>query len=152
MQMIRLGRDGFVAINTEVNPSECGAAPNGQWMNDVCVDLMHFVPPHDNNGESVDDFGDELKKLWSDYGMDKTVTYNNAIKCWEANNGAIGKAGYLTDMTKLDLPECTFGMDVQKGEVTKAKYSADQIIVYDLSYPGQQQWYDRWLHPDGKMM
>ena len=139
--MLRIGREGLVVLNDKVTKDECNAATNAVWSDkrNSCFDLFHMNPPKKNMGQGIDDFGDDTKGLWSDYGMDKLATYENAAECWEANGGNMGEAGYLEDLTNLGLTKCTFGMTVKKGGVEKISDAIGKNILMDMSFPGQDQ-------------
>ncbi|ORY09175.1 hypothetical protein BCR34DRAFT_589537 [Clohesyomyces aquaticus] len=140
-QMLRIGREGFVVLNDNVNQGQCNAAPNAVWSDkrNSCFDLFHMNPPVKNMGQGIDDFGDETKGLWSDYGMDKLATYENAAECWESNGGNMGEAGYFEDLTNLGLTKCTFGMPVRKGQVEVLSKAIGKDMVLDMSWPGQDK-------------
>jgi hypothetical protein len=139
--MIRLGREGFVVLNTAVHKDDCNKSPNGVWSDKrfLCFDLFYMKPPTKNWNQQIDSFGDDMKPLWNEYGMDKLATYENSAECWEANNGKMGDPGYVKDPTNLGLTQCTFGMDVRKGGVFGVSKSLGKAMALDMSWPGQDK-------------
>ncbi|KAF2864721.1 hypothetical protein BDV95DRAFT_600281 [Massariosphaeria phaeospora] len=145
--MIRMGRNAIVVIDTLSNPVDCAASASGAWSirQNGCYNVYEK-----NKKEDLLDLGEDIKSLWGEkYEMDKLATYENTAECWESSGGTVGDPGYLTDITQLGLASCTFGMEVVKGELKPMRTLRAKgfFLVKDPTYPGQDKEHHACIYP-----
>ncbi|KAJ0299162.1 hypothetical protein COL516b_009414 [Colletotrichum fioriniae] len=113
-QMTRQSRGAYVVVRDDFPVDKCTNL-NNAWEADKnrCLGIPAWYPKKVSQTLSENK---DMEALWTDWNMDKPGTLRNAVKCWENNNGHVGKTGIRERNWASETPRpCFFAMPVLKG-------------------------------------